>query len=176
MDELQTFQSPKMKPLHYHALSKIQKMDPGSLAVIGLGNENRADDGFGISLASGLKDRFPNQVFSEKERSIEGLVFDLLDRVEIKTILFVDVADFGGSPGEISLIDIESVERFVPPVSTHKVPMTFLMNLVDQRNKTPFILGVQPVSLTFMDKMSEPIRELLGILQEFFDRFLKPPN
>jgi hydrogenase maturation protease len=165
-----------MNTTYHHILSTIQAIPPCTLAVIGLGNENRADDGFGIALASGLKDRFPDQVYSEKERSVEALVFDLLDREDIETILFVDVADFGGIPGEISLFNIESVEQFVPPVSTHKVPMTFLMNLVNQRNKTSFILGVQPISLTFMDKMSEPIHELLGILNEFFDRLLRPPN
>ena len=162
-----------MKPAHHKVLSRIQTNHPGSLAVIGLGNEDRADDGFGIALASGLKELFPDRVYSERERSVEALVFDLLERDEIKTILFVDVADFGAEPGVISLFDMESAVHFVPPISTHKVPMTFLMNILCERKKTPFILGVQPMSLTFMGRMSEPVQEALSILHEFFIRFFQ---
>ena len=149
-------------------LSILQTMAPESVALIGLGNEDRADDGFGIMLASRIKDRFPDHVYSEKDRSVEGLVFDLLERPDIRNILFVDLADFGGSPGELSLFDGESAEQFIPVFSTHKVPIVFLIQMVIQQNKTPYILGVQPLSVTFIGTMSEPVALRLNELEEFF--------
>jgi hydrogenase maturation protease len=153
---------------HRDVLLKLRALPSGSLAVIGLGNPDRADDGFGIILTAQLKDCFPDRVFSEQERSIEGIVFDLLDRDGIAIILFVDVCDFGGEPGEMALFDFKSVERIIPAISTHKVPISFLMGIIRQRKKIPFLLGVQPLSLEFMGEMSNPLKNNLRILGDFF--------
>ena len=145
---------------------------PRSVVIIGLGNLDRADDGLGITLAVRLKDRYPGHVFSEKEKSVEEIVFELLERKDIRAFLFVDATDFGGKPGEVRLFSAEDTERFVPSFSTHKVPITHLMELILQRGKRPFLLGVQPGSLEFFGKMSPSAQNALDRLEKDLNRFL----
>ena len=81
--------------------------NPNCLVLIGLGNPDRSDDGFGIHLVKRLKDRYPDQVFSEQEKSVEGIVLEILEREEIDTFVFVDATDFGGNPGELELFTLQ---------------------------------------------------------------------
>lgn len=146
--------------------------NPDTLVLIGMGNPDRADDGFGIELARRLKVHFPGQVFSEQEKSVEGIVLDLVGRERFEIFLFIDATDFGGEPGEVHLFSAEDAERFVPAFSTHKVPITLLMEMVRQHGKKSFLLGLQPESLEFLGEMSETVSDMLdhleGILYKFF--------
>jgi len=139
---------------------------PRSVVIVGLGNLDRADDGLGIILAERLKDRYPGHVFSEKEKSVEGMVLELLERKDIRVFLFVDAMDFGGEPGEVRLFSAEDAERFVPSFSTHKVPIALLMGMIQERGKRPFLLGVQPGSLEFLGKMSLFVQNVLDRLEK----------
>lgn len=143
-----------------------------SLVVIGLGNPDRADDGIGIELVSRLRAHFPEQVFLETEQSVESLVSRFLDKEEIDTIVFVDASDFGGVPGEVKFFKAEDTERFVPAISTHKVPITILMRLIQEKGKIPILLGVQPVSVEFFRKMSSPVKSTLCMIERAFILFL----
>ena len=44
-----------------------QTIDNRQISVIGFGNTDRADDGFGIKVAESLKLEFPDRVFVENE-------------------------------------------------------------------------------------------------------------
>lgn len=149
-----------------------QVAQPDSLSIVGLGNPDRADDGFGLDLVKRLKDRFPDRLFSEQENSVEGVVLRLLERKDIDTILFVDAVDFGGKAGELMIFDVEDAGRFVPAVSTHKVPITLLMEIVHRQGKQALLLGVQPESLVFLGKMSSPVGSTLDWLERELDCFL----
>lgn len=149
---------------------------PHSVVIVGLGNLDRADDGLGIALAVRLRDRYPGHVFSEKEKSVEGMVLELLERKDIRVFLFVDATDFGGKPGEVRLFDVEDAERFVPSFSTHKVPISFLMELVKQYGKKPVLLGVQPECLEFLGDMSSSVKTTLGWLEKNLIRFFDERN
>ena len=148
-----------------------QNLESTSLAVIGLGNPDRADDGAGIVIASKLKERYPQGVFLETERSVEGIVLDLLEQRDVKTFLFLDASDFGGEPGEIRLFTHEDAKRFIPAVSTHKVPITFLMEIIFKQGKKAFLLGIQPGSLEFMGEMSPPVEKAVSILENLLVKF-----
>ncbi|MCJ7812300.1 hydrogenase maturation protease, partial [bacterium] len=110
-----------------------------SMAVIGLGNLDRADDGVGLALVSRLQVYLPERIFLETEHNVEALVFRLLDREDIQTILFIDATHFGGEPGDIRLFHVEDIERFVPVLSTHKIPISLLMGLIRDRGKIPIL-------------------------------------
>ena len=133
-----------------------------SVAVIGLGNPDRADDGVGIVLASILKTHFPDRIFLETERHVEQLVLDLIENPNIKTILFVDAVDFGGPGGTIKQFGVEESRRFMPSVSTHRVPIGFLMHLLTQEGKIAYLIGVQPESLELMGEMSPSVEKTVS--------------
>ena len=143
-----------------------------SLAVVGLGNRDRADDGFGLQIVSLLKGRFPHRVYSEEERSIEGVVLNLAEREEIQSILFLDAASFSGEPGEIRLFSEEEVRHFVPALTTHKVPMTILVDWIIRAGKMPLLLGIQPECLSFMARMSSKVEKICQVLVDQLGDFL----
>ena len=156
-----------------HSISKTE-----SIAVIGLGNPDRADDGLGIILSEKLQKKYPERVFSERQRSVEGIVVNLLENKAIDTFVFVDATDFGGEPGEARLFTTKDTERFIPAFSTHKVPISLLMSSITQYGKKPILLGVQPGSTELLGEMSPGVlktmnaleKELSDVLQSIIER------
>ena len=137
-----------------------------SIAVIGLGNRDRADDGFGLLVAERLKKRYPDRVLSEENRHVEGIVMELLEREEVEVVLFLDALHFGGAPGELKLFDADDADAITPAFSTHKVPITFLMQLLEQHEKQPLLLGVQPEQIDLFGTLSIPIQAMIRLLTE----------
>lgn len=144
-----------------------------SVALVGLGNLDRADDGFGLVLVGRLKQIFPDRVFSESERSVEGIVYDLLESDKYQKIIFTDAVHFKGIPGELRIFDINDIDSFVSPISTHKVPMSLLMGLIREQKKSSLLLGVQPVSLDFMGSISPGVSSSLDFLVKYFKDFFQ---
>ena len=157
-----------MKPINDVISPLKEAIRRGSLVVVGMGNRDRADDGFGLDLAERLKDHWPGLVFSEEDLSVEGIVFDLIERDDIEVIVFVDATNFGGEVGDLRLFDVYDAERFVPSFSTHKVPITLLMGVADQRKKTSFLLGIQPKDTTLFSSMTPGISSRLEDLVQVF--------
>ncbi len=141
-----------------------------SLVLVGLGNPDRADDGFGLELARRLKKSFPDSVFSETERSVEGIVYDLLESEKYDVIIFADAVHFKGSAGELRIFDSNDIDIFVSPISTHKVPMSLLMGLIQEHNKDSVLLGVQPVSVDFMGEMTSEVNSSLDCMEKYFKK------
>lgn len=132
-----------------------------------MGNPDRADDAIGIFLAAKCKTIFPNRVFMETETSVEGTVLRILDDRSIESVWFIDAVDFGGKAGEIRKFEVQDADQFIPAISTHKVPMTLLMNLLVQHGKTAFLLGVQPGVLDFMGEMSDRVKEVISDVEKY---------
>lgn len=144
-------------------IERLKQLGPvESIALVGMGNPDRGDDIFGIQLAEDLKAHAPDRIFSERERSLEGIVFGLIEREDIRAIVFIDAADFGEQPGVMHWFTSEDAERFVPAISTHKVPITLLMDLIVKRGKEPILIGLQPESLTFLGEMSITVKIVLN--------------
>lgn len=139
--------------------------------VIGIGNPDRADDGAGILVVRHWRKKVPSSrkasFFLDTECSVESPVMEHLDDPLIQTFLFVDTSDFGGEPGDIVLLPEKEIDRIVSPLSTHKVPLDFLFNLIRSKNKKAFLLGIQPGSLEFFGRMTEAVQETVEILKRW---------
>ncbi len=145
--------------------------DPASVALIGLGNSDRADDGIGIGVAEALCDQFPQNVFSENRRTLEGIVFDLVEREEIRIILFLDATHFSGEPGSIQLFNNDDAQSFTSSFTTHKVPITLLMDVIQQKGKESYLIGIQPGTLHMLAPMSNAVQETFTGLTALFESF-----
>lgn len=144
-----------------------------SPALIGLGNADRADDAFGLELVRRLKVNFPDCVFSESESSVEGIVYDFLESEKFDLIIFVDAVNFKGFQGELRIFDINDIDKFVSPISTHKVPMSLLMGLIQEHKKNSFLLGIQPGSVNFLKKMTPGVISSLDTTDTYFKNFFQ---
>jgi hydrogenase maturation protease len=143
------------------------------VCLVGVGNPDRGDDGFGLRLAAWLADRgVPHVVLAERtpERWVETLA-----RGGFRSVLFLDAVRIGADPGDaVFLTSAEIVSRY-PQVSTHAVSLGTLARLIEADGPARvFLLGVQPRSLTVEPGLSEPVRTTLRILEQMLLEILTP--
>ena len=138
----------------------LEKIDQGT-AFIGLGNRDRGDDAFGLRFIDDLKHLIPERFLSEED-GLESVVLRLMNDDKITNIVFIDSCDFGGTPGSYSLLRLDSIDE---TISTHKIPVSMLMALLQNANKDTFVFGVQPKSLEFQEDISNEIKNVLEKLE-----------
>ncbi len=141
----------------------------GRVAVMGVGNILRADDALGPRVASALKETDTLTPFVCE--SVPENWLAPVRRSSPDVILFVDVADFGGEPGEIRLLEASDLAGLHAP-GTHGMASRFLMELFTQSTKAPsFMLAVQPLTIELGEPMSEPCeraaREIIDELTRY---------
>jgi len=81
------------------------------IVVAGCGNPLFADDGFGPAVVEKLKDlKLPENV-TVVDAGLGGprFVFTLLNPESTKTLIIVDIADFGGEPGELRWLSVDEL-------------------------------------------------------------------
>jgi len=105
----------------------------------------------GLRFVEDLRHLNPNNFFSE-EQGLEGIILDIIKRGDVGNVIFVDASEMGADPGEIALMRTEDVEK---SVSTHKIPLAVLMELLRKEKKEPLLLGIQPKSMKFEDGLSD---------------------
>jgi hydrogenase maturation protease len=117
-----------------------------NILVIGVGNENRADDGVGLIVARRLKERFAEHVRFLEEPS-DGTRFLDLWRGSDVTII-IDAVISGAEPGHIHKFDARQspLPASLFHYSTHSfgVPEAVeLARVMDQLPKTIIVYGIE---------------------------------
>ena len=143
------------------------------VCVVGVGNPDRGDDGFGLRLAEWLRHHgAPDIILAERtpERWVGTLA-----RGGFRTVLFLDAVRMGADHGAaVFLPSVEIVARY-PQVSTHAVSLGTLARLSETDGPTRvFLLGVQPRSLGPEADLSEPVRTTLRLLGPLLLEILMP--
>jgi len=106
-----------------------QGVSPRKVLVIGLGNPDRGDDGFGAMVAHDLVGRVPTAVVVIARRG------DMLSRIEdwvgFDVLVCIDAAAPFGVPGRIHRIDLNSDElpRSVRSISSHALGLAEVIEL-----------------------------------------------
>ena len=145
------------------------------IAVMGIGNEFRADDAAGMLVVGRL--RTYGCVFEEAlicliqaGQSPENCTWKLRS-FEPHLILLVDAADMGELPGTVRLIPIEDISGL--SACTHSLPLSMLANYLTQDlNCQVALLGIQPASVTFGGPVNlEVLQAVDEIVKEFGVRF-----
>jgi len=143
----------------------------GRVAVVGIGNRLRGDDGVGSALAGALVEAGVPRVFDGEE-----LPEDLVARVAATspdTVLLVDAVDLGAEPGAVALIDSDQTMSYLP--TTHRIPAELLMEVLEQATGGRcLLLGVQPKGTGFGRAMSPEVAASLDLLAELLIGVLGP--
>jgi hydrogenase maturation protease len=96
------------------------------------------------------------------ERHLTHLTDGAFDR-----ILFLDAVDFGAGPGAVVLLDADEIKARFPQISTHRISLGLLAQLVEAGAPTKVrLLGVQPESLKPGPKLSPAVEATLPILRD----------
>ncbi|ALK04521.1 MAG: coenzyme F420 hydrogenase [Methanosarcina sp. 795] len=91
----------------------MRRMDTlySEIVVAGCGNPLFADDGFGPAVVEKLKEfELPENV-TVVDAGLGGphFIFTLLNPESTKTLIIVDIADFGGEPGELRWLSVDEL-------------------------------------------------------------------
>jgi hydrogenase 3 maturation protease len=166
---------------------QLQQCFQGRVCLMGLGNVDYGDDGFGVRLVEALaksegrsaKREGPGGQASADtnlsdcstqyviagtapERFIGGLGGMGCDH-----LIFVDAVDFGGVPGSAILLNSEQMSARYPQISTHKISLGLLAKWAEANGTTKaWLLGVQPESLRPGGELTPAVRATLELLLE----------
>ena len=152
--------------------SELERLIGGrSIVLMGVGNEMRGDDAFGVILAERIEDEVPVRVF---------VCHDLPEDYAVKAadlkpdiVIVLDAADLGGKPGDARLI----LAQEIPPTPgvTHRPSLEMLARFLElDAGAETWVLGVQPdlERLEVGAAMSEAIEEAVDHLAEMLTRVL----
>ena len=135
----------------------------GRLLFVGVGNLLKSDDGVGVVISRQIIER-PGILSLTVEVSIENYI-GKINSLEPEVLVIIDCMDLGGSPGTYHLLSLEKVEDIT--FNTHNIS---LGRLGDFFKVPSYVLGIQPGSLEFGDKLSPPLedtaREIVQLINQ----------
>jgi len=148
--------------------SQLERCFRGRVCVVGVGNVDWGDDGFGVSLAEMLQANprlgaGPARIVvagTAPERYLAEMNAGGFDHV-----LFLDAVDLGAEPGAAVFLGAGEIAARFPQVSTHKISLGTLARWIEAGGTTrAWLLGVQPASLKPAADLSPDVRRTLDVL------------
>ena len=122
------------------------------LLFIGVGNVLKRDDGVGVVISRQIIEK-PTIRSLTVEVSIENYI-GKINSLEPGEIVLLDCMELGSSPGTYRLLALEDVEDIT--FNTHNIS---LGRLNDFFQYPTHVLGIQPRSIEFGDKLSPPVQD-----------------
>lgn len=86
-------------------------------------------------------------------------------------IILIDAVDMNKSPGFIKLVSKDEIANY--NISTHAMPISFLINYLEHSTHAPIILiGIQPKEMNFNGKISIEVEKSLFHLTDLLEKLL----
>jgi len=139
------------------------------IAVLGIGNPFRSDDGAGVLIARGLSESECAQdtdhlLIIEAGHAPENAT-GALRSFAPHLVLIIDAAEMGEAPGTVKWIPQESIDGM--SASTHSLPLSMVAHYLRlELNCLVALLGIQPHSNEVGEAVSP---EVLGAVNETVD-------
>lgn len=142
------------------------------VAVCGVGNRIRGDDGIGPEAIEALRGDVQDRdvLLLDCEQAPESFLGKLQSFSPEKVIL-IDAVDLGKPPGSIGMVDIHTIKKQV--MSTHKLPLSLFMDYLQARMKFKLLfIGVQPRQTGLDSPMSDEVRQAIPLVRELVRQHL----
>ena len=141
------------------------------IAVLGIGNDLRTDDGLGLFIIDNLKIDDPSIMIENVGSVPEGFAKNLAS-FGAERVIMVDAADMLKPPGHIELITKDRIGGIT--ISTHRMPLSFLMMYLEQETGgKSLLIGIQPKSIQFGDGLTPEIQEVVDKTITSLENILK---
>lgn len=127
------------------------------LAVVGVGQTLRGDDGAGALVARQVAARLddPALLVVAADHAPENCL-GVVTRFQPGVVLFVDAARGGGAPGEVVVVPAAAADGLGG--STHTLPLATLGDYLTAVTGAPvFVLGIEPGRMAFGEGVSAPV-------------------
>jgi len=137
----------------------------GRVCFMGLGNPDYGDDGFGVRLAEELLKAGVRDVIvagTTPERHLAAIAEGDFD-----DLVFLDAVECGAEAGSVVVADSREIEARFPQISTHKISVAVLAEVIESNGKTRvWLLGVQPQSLQSGQWLSPAVQRTIKLLKQ----------
>lgn len=137
----------------------------GRVCLMGLGNTDYGDDGFGVRLAEALVEAgVPDVVIAgaSPDRFVGRIAGGGFDHV-----IFLDAVEFDGVPGSVVFLNADETSARFPQISTHKISLGLLAKWIETNGSTrAWLLGVQPQSLKTAPQFTAVVQTTWEVLKE----------
>ena len=156
---------------HTPMREEMQLLRGRRVAIVGVGNRMRGDDGVGSVIAERLQELAKGSLLIiDAETVPENYLGVLLDS-KLEVALFVDAVDFGGEVGEWALVPLSVLGDKIP--TTHTVSLKLLGQILESNGIECLLLAVQPKQIGFGAPMSEEVatsaEKIVQMLAQVFD-------
>jgi len=117
----------------------LSALVPRPVAVVGIGNPLRGDDGFGPAVVAAVRPAAGIHLF-DVQAVPESFLVPIVTS-GCRAVLFVDAADLGAEPGRVALVPAAAIREV--DISTHAIALSVVAEAV--RRLAGEILGAEPV-------------------------------
>jgi len=145
----------------------------GRIAVMGIGNVMRCDDGLGVHLVNSLRlaSPSPDVGLFACEMTPENFLGPVTE-FQPNTILMIDAAELGEPPGSARLVDAREIED--SGLTTHTLSLRLLATMLESATYAKVVLlAVQPKTRDFGTEVSPEVRETLDYFAELLQTILR---
>ncbi len=142
------------------------------VAVCGIGNRIRGDDGIGPEVIDALKSdtKDKNVLLLDCESNPENFLGEL-QAFSPEKVIMIDAVEFGKPPGSIDMVDIHTIKK--QAMSTYKLPLSLFIDYLQTRMKFKLLfIGVQPKQTGLDAMMSQECRNAVSLVKELVKQHL----
>ena len=151
--------------MHKRIRPIFEKIFKGKIAIVGIGNIMRRDDGFGPALVNRIKSKI-DALCIDAGPAPENYLGSII-KEKPDTILLVDAIHMERRPGYYDLLRKQDILR--GGFTTHNMSPVMIIEYLEKETKADiYMLGVQPQNIFFGDELSarlnRALRELSNII------------
>ncbi|MDJ0945287.1 MAG: hydrogenase 3 maturation endopeptidase HyCI [Kiloniellales bacterium] len=144
-------------------LSKLKRLLKDRVVVLGVGNRCRRDDGAGSLLAEQLDGQTGVQAIDAG--AVPENYLEKVARSHPGTVLILDAVDFGGTPGDLRILEPELISP--SGVSTHGLSLQFTADFLKARTQARLVvLAIQPADIGMGTELSEEVSRAVEQLKD----------
>lgn len=144
--------------------SALRERLQGRVCLVGIGNPDLGDDGFGVRLAEDLQAAgYPDVVVAgtTPERCAVRLA-----QAGFDTVVFLDVVRIPAEPGAVAFLGVADLATKFPQVSTHKLSLGTLAKMIETTSRSRvWLLGTQPKAFLPGSGLSQSVSTTLEALK-----------
>ena len=143
------------------------------VAVCGIGNRMRGDDGVGPEVVRTLIPELGDKdiLLLDCDTNPENMLGEL-QRFSPDKVIVIDAVDMGQNPGQIGIVDMHSIKK--QAMSTHKLPISMFIDYLQNRMRFKLVfIGVQPKSIGLDMEMSREVTEAIPMVRELVKESLE---
>lgn len=133
--------------------------------LMGVGNNLRGDDGIGGYIAKNFRKK--NWLSLNCGTAPENFT-SIIRKNKPEILVIVDAADMNLKPGRFRIVSVKKIENI--GVSTHSMPLSFLINYLSNSAGKIIFIGVQPKTIKDSENISmelkKSVKEIIKILKE----------